>query len=649
MNKLNFTKIFMILILAICPMTFNAQNEGKVADYKSFNDYAYVSGDLGLGFLKGDNTGLKLGLNGHLGVGYQFDNILGIKGNVGFGGLKGKYDDLSIDKSNYFEANINLTINATDIILGYDPDRKYSIVPHIGLGQVRYKARVNANNGDLVSEIGYSKRDGREVAATMPMGVEVNYFINPDLRVHIDFVATYADTDRLDGVARGKNNDWFSSINLGASYKLHGGYNIFKSIIERDGKYCNYWYIMADGGISSLFGDNQHDFSKVRGNMNIGGGYNFHNTYRVYAKLGYGIYTGEYKNLFTLDYADYYEANVNISADIVGLIFGYNQDRRFGVYPHIGLGQMQYRARATYANGEKAYIGYDHSNSQKGRGFSNRKVAYTIPMGIEFNYIVNETVDVYADATTIYADSDVLDAFASGLSKDWRTTMNVGLRYKFHNSCLRNEIKQAKEAEEAEKFDCVSPEELKQAIKEALEEHEANKPKEVETKTEIVNTHTIYHTNHANIVFPVNESEKLNTQTNIDALNRASNEVKEGFEVESIIVEGYASPEGGADINNRLAEERAKAAADLVQNELHTHLDDSHVTIHSNGADWEGLINAILGSDMKNKNEIANEIKNSSNREQTLNKLIGQYPEIRPLLPQLRRANVTITTVKDAE
>ena len=265
-------------------------------------------------------------------------------------------------------------------------------------------------------------------------------------------------------------------------------------------------------------------------------------------------------------------------------------------------------------------------------------------MGIEFNYIVNQNVDAYLDVTTNSADSDVLDAFASGLHKDWHTTMNVGLRYKLNNKCFAVE-----ETTEPVEDCCITPEELNQAIKEALEEQEANKPAKVETKTEVVEKHTIYHTNHANIVFPVNESEKLNSQTNIDALNRASNEVQNGFQVEDIIVEGYASPEGGADINDRLAEERAQAAADLVQEELHTHLDASHVKIHSNGADWDGLISAILGSNMNNKEEIANEIKNSSNREQTLNKLMGQYPEIKPLLPQLRRANVTITTVKDAE
>ena len=88
-------------------------------------------------------------------------------------------------------------------------------------------------------------------------------------------------------------------------------------------------------------------------------------------------------------------------------------------------------------------------------------------------------------------------------------------------------------------------------------------------------------------------------------------------------------------------------AAELVQNELHTHLDPSHVKIHSNGADWDGLIEAILGSDLADKEAIAKELETSSNREETLRKLMNKYSGIEPLLPQLRRANVTITTVKD--
>ena len=640
MNKLSFTKLIMVMVLALCPMAFYGQNDNTENQAASFNDYAYVSGDLGLGFLNGDNSGLKLGLNGHLGIGYQFDNILGVKANLGFGGLNGKYDHISIDKSNYYEANLNLTINFTEIIFGYNPDRRLNFVPHIGVGQIRYRIKLNNSDNNNFYENGYDERDGRKVAATIPMGAELNFAINKDWKISLDYTASYADTDLVDGTPSGKHNDWFSTINLGASYRLGSEANIFR----RDDPYCNYWYIMADGGASFLFGDNQYNFSSVRGNMNVGIGYDFHNFYRIYGKYGYGIYTGKYEDYFTLDYADYYEANINIAADLVGFIFGYDENRLFGLYAHLGIGQMQYKARTTLANGDKKYIGYhfEASNNTHGLGINNREVVMTVPFGVELNYIVNQKFDVYGDITTEYVDTDMLDLMYSGIHDDWRTTLNVGLRYKLNNKCY---------AVEEEPECCFTLDDVRQAIKDALAEQALTQVKidtivDTDTITETIEKYTFYHTNHANISFPLNEITKVKTQTNIDAINRAAQEIQNGFIVENIVVEGYSSPEGTDEINNRLAEGRAKAAADLVQKELNAHLEESKVTIHSNGADWEGLYKAILGSEMSNKEQIVDELKNASDRNATLHKLMRQYPEIDELLPQLRRANVTITTVK---
>lgn len=621
MRKLNFTKVIMLIVFALSPMVFNAQNEVKVEENKSntFNDYMYVSGDLGLGILNGDNSGKKISLNGHLGIGYQFDNILGVKANFGFGGLNGKYSNITIDKLNYFEANVNMTINLTDIILGYNPDRKFSVVPHLGIGQLRYKVQTIDGENNVVYENGYHERHGRKVVATIPMGIEFNYIINPNWRVHLDFTTNYTDTDLIDGVASG-SNDWFSTLNLGASYKLNSKANIFK----REDPYCNYWYLMADGGASFLFGDYKYSFSDIRGNMNVGVGYDFHNFYRIYAKLGYGIYNGKHGEYLSLDYADYYTANVNIAADLVGFIFGYNAARPFGVYAHIGFGQMQYKARATFADGNKEYVGYNHSN--KGNGLQDRKVALTVPVGLEFNYIINNTFDAYADVTTNYVDSDILDASYSGKHNDWHTTVNFGLRYKLNKACYMVEEDEC----------CVTQEEIKQTIQDALKEHEANKP-QPDTVVEVKYVDRYHHTNSTNIAFPINSSE-----TEVGSVSTSSMKVQNGYEVESIVVEGYASPDGSKEINDRLSEERANVAADIVKNEI----DAANVTIQANGADWDGLIKAILDSDINNRKEIATELRNSTDREQTLKELVAEYPEIKDLYPQLRRANVIIKTVK---
>lgn len=644
MNKLNFTKFLLIVALMACPFAFYGQKNDTIAekkhDYKTFEDYVYVSGDFGLGFLKGDNAKLKMDFNGHLGFGYQFDNILGIKANLGYGSLNGNFDNLSIDKMNYFEANLNLTVNLTDIIFGYNPERLVNFVPHIGLGQVQYKVKTINNEGKTLRNI-----EDRRTVATIPMGAELNFRVNNNWKIYLDFVANYADTDVLDGVYSGEHNDWFASVNLGASYRLGDKANIF----NRQPEFCNYWFLTADGGASFLFGDNKYDLKTVRGNLNLGVGYNFHNFYRIYGKIGYGIYTGENPGYFTLNYADYYAANINLSADLIGLIFGYKETRRIGLYPHIGVGQVQYRARTTFENGKNVQYGYDHNarTNTKGHGMADRKVVLTVPMGVEFTYNMNEHYDVFVDVTTNYVDSDMLDCVYSGESKDYLNSFNLGLRYKFTNSCARAEAKA--KAAEAAKSDCVTPEELKEALKEALTEQEAKRAeeeaaKEAEEAAIAAAKETIYHNNFTNIVFPINEAKKLDCQTNIDALNRASSEIKNGYKVERILIEGFTSPDGSENSNNNLAQERADAAAALVKETIE--VDESLIKIVSNGPDWDGLFNAINGSELSNKEELVKKLKESSNREQTLRELMNNNKELQDLLPQLRRAAVTITTVK---
>lgn len=625
MNKLNFTKFLLIVALAVCPLAFYGQENDTIAenknDVKTFKDYVYVSGDFGLGFLKGDNLKLKTDFNGHIGFGYQFDYILGVKANLGYGSLNGNFEDfgLTIDKMNYFEANLNLTVSLTDIIFGYNPDRIVNFVPHIGIGQLRYKIKNVTTSGNT-----YTNIEERKVVATIPMGAELNFRLNNNWKLYLDFVANYADTELLDGVISGEHNDWFASVNVGATYRLGDKANIFR----RQPEFCNYWFLMLDGGASLLFGDNKYDFSTVRGNLNLGVGYNFHNFYRVYGRIGYGIYTGENPGFFTLDYADYYGANINISADLVGLIFGYKETRRVGLYPHIGIGQIQYRARTTFADGTQKQYGYDHNatTNTKGDGIADRRVVMTVPMGVEFTYNMSEKADIFVDVTTNRADSDVLDCVKSGESRDYFNTFNIGIRHKFATSCVRA----AKAALRNEC--CMTYDELKEAVKEALKEED------------ITSRETVKHNNFTNIVFPINEIDKVDTQTNIDALNRAVADIKKGWEIERIVIEGFTSPDGCENSNINLAKERANSAKTLVSETLN--VDESMIEMVSKGPDWDGLFSAIEGSDIENKDEILEQIKNSDNREQTLRELIGQSQELNDLLPQLRRAAVTITTVK---
>ena len=685
MNKWNFSKIMLLFAFVVVSLSTYAQNsdgeikaETDTLTKTSFSKSIYVSGDFGLGILDGENTSFKLGYNGHLGIGYQFDKYVGVKLNLGYGSLNAGFDNITIDKLNYLEANINLTFELVNIIFGYNPGRKLGVVPHIGLGQIQYRLSALNNDGSIFSQVGYTDGNGlnngsglqkRKVVATLPLGIELNYAISKKWKISLDFTANYTDSDFIEGINGDYRNDWFYTVNLGANYKFlvkdrvryKEDPNDPEKLIKVNTACSNYWYMTVDGGASFLFGDNRAIFSSIKSNINIGVGYNFGDYYRIYGRIGKGSLAGkEENNSWVITESNFLQATLNLSADVIGLI-AKTTDKKLELYPHVGIGQIQYKTTTSVRGEGLKQIGYNNSNNYnvKGNGFNNRKTDLTFPVGIELAYNVTERTDLYADATTYFSQSDLLDCIKSGKQRDAYSTFNIGLRYKFNKACFEPEdcvtpeevkdaiqeaLDQQKAAEEENKPACVTPEELQQAIKDAIEEYEANRPKCDDTFDGLSRA-TIINNNFSDISFPQNGAQKIKTQTNIDAINRASSQVNDGSAVNRVVIEGYASPEGDKEFNERLARQRAEQAAKIIQNEL-GEIDAERIEITTKGADWEGLYASLENSDIEGKEDIIEQLKNSENPEETMKELLKSNPQIRQLLPQLRRASIVITTVK---
>lgn len=694
MNKLNLSKLFWVIVLVLSFTPLFAQNENneisevdtaavKLDTRLNFEKYMFLSGDFGIGILDGDNTKFKLGFNGHFGIGYQFDELVALKANFGYGSLNGRFEEpqITIDKLNYFEANINLLFDAFGIIFGYNPDRKFTVQPHIGVGQIQYRLNALTSNGSVFQKVGYNDVEttsgsgiqGRKVVASMPLGLELDYSINKRWKLYLDFIANYTDSDLVEGVNGDYKNDWFYTINVGTIYRLGLEKGRVVKVINEDGveeevvvydkvPSCNYWYIMADAGGSYLFGDNHFNFSSLKSNYNVGVGYNFGDYYRLYGKIGLGNISGlEKDNAWVITDNNMLHATANFAFDIIGLI-ARTTEKRLELYPHIGIGQTQFRT-TTSVNGEGLkQVGYNNTNkyNTKGTGLDERKVAFTFPLGIELAYNVTDRTDLYADATSYLTQNDLLDCIISGSNNDAYSTFNIGLRYKFNRACLEPEeccitpeeveqaiqeaLEQQKAAEEDNQPACVTPEELKQAIKDAIDEYEASRPK-VDEKFGTLSNATIINNNYSDISFPQNQAQKIKTQTNIDAINRASSQMEDGSAINRVIIEGYASPEGDNEFNERLARERAEQAAQIIQNEL-GEIDAERIEITTKGADWEGLYASLENSDIEGKDAIIEELKNSSDKVETMKEILKSHPQVRQLLPQLRRASIVITTIK---
>ena len=412
----------------------------------------------------------------------------------------------------------------------------------------------------------------------------------------------------------------------------------------------HYWSIGFDEGATLLFGDNKaFDFKNLRPQIGIFGGYTFAKHFTAYGRLSAGTVRGELENVFRVENASFIQFDVNIAADLVSLIAGYNPDRLVGLIPHVGFGQMHYQAR-TIVGGQTYKYGYnDEGTTVKGKGIAGRKVVFEIPMGIQFEFNLNRNCALFFDVTTTRTDTDWLDGYATGDHYDWYSAASVGFKYKFRKA----DPKPAPEPVAPAAPDCEACKEaIQQAVKDAVEEALKNyqpAPKEVAPEEEeaedaesLENLEKNYEEKDIHLSFKVGKAEVENTQANKDQVKEISDEIEDGREIHTIKTIGYASPEGSETQNQKLSEDRAQATADYIQKNLGDKAEGITFDAKGMGSDWDGFFKALEASDIQEKAEIAETINNADDKTVAVNQMKAKYPALNDLLNNLRRTQVYI-------
>lgn len=395
----------------------------------------------------------------------------------------------------------------------------------------------------------------------------------------------------------------------------------------------NHWHIGIEGGATTLFSDNKpFMLDKTSWDVSVSFGYTFAKFITVYTKLGYFNLAGEKANYFTLDECNFFNGNFNVGFDIMQLI-KYKPDRKFGFGPHIGYGQLQSRSKSTYKNGKVFKWGYDEEDGHKGGGIKGRRVIYELPMGMDFTYNFSKRLAIYADLTLVKTDTECLDAVPSGDHRDWYGYANIGCRFKFG-------YKKDKPQEEPEEevIEEQPVEETQAPVEEVIEEVQ---PEEIEAEEE-AEVAPAFEERDIKLTFAVGKATVQRTQANMDEVDKISQDLDNGRVITNITVVGYASPEGGKDLNENLSKERAKATVAFIKERLGEKARGIKFESEFRGADWEGFYKALENSDIANKNEIINEIKKSDNPSATLSKLAAKNPTIKNLYGQLRRGQIII-------
>lgn len=157
-----------------------------------------------------------------------------------------------------------------------------------------------------------------------------------------------------------------------------------------------------------------------------------------------------------------------------------------------------------------------------------------------------------------------------------------------------------------------------------------------------------------NMNLPLNKNEK-----NATSRDNVLGDMAQGWEVKNITVDGWASPEGEETFNQNLSMKRAQSGGKYIsgavtkaakKNEL---IDDDimqgiEVIETANGPDWNGFMQAVKASNIKDKSAILNVVNSASTasqKENEIRNMILIYPELeRDILPPLRRAIIDVNT-----
>ena len=157
----------------------------------------------------------------------------------------------------------------------------------------------------------------------------------------------------------------------------------------------------------------------------------------------------------------------------------------------------------------------------------------------------------------------------------------------------------------------------------------------------------------ADIMFLIQSADVRANQTKSEemkALQEAIKEAKnnEKKEINKIEVSGYASPDGGMDLNEKLAQNRQKAAANFLQKDLKKNKVANAVESNITAEDWEGFQKAMENSNLQDKDLVLRVLSMYSDpeeREAQIKNLSAVYKNIADdILPALRRSRLILTT-----
>ncbi len=142
------------------------------------------------------------------------------------------------------------------------------------------------------------------------------------------------------------------------------------------------------------------------------------------------------------------------------------------------------------------------------------------------------------------------------------------------------------------------------------------------------------------------ELKNNSVQEFVRLLEQINND-REGLKLNDVEVSAYASPDGGYDLNDKLALQRQKNTQQYVEQQLKkAKLSDATVDAKYTAEDWDGFQELVKASNIQDKDVILRVLsmyKDPQEREQQIKNISAAFRELADgILPQLRRSRMII-------
>ena len=156
----------------------------------------------------------------------------------------------------------------------------------------------------------------------------------------------------------------------------------------------------------------------------------------------------------------------------------------------------------------------------------------------------------------------------------------------------------------------------------------------------------------ANIKFLINQANirkselKNNSVKEFVEMLKKINADREGFNIQNVEIQAYASPEGGVKFNDKLAGQRKNQSEKYVKNTLKKTKVDAALDAHYTAQDWEGFQKLVAASNLQDKDVILRVLsmyEDPQEREQQIRNMSAGFQELaNGILPELRRSRLII-------